>query len=173
MPINQSAFYGFMGGISLIGAGVPMVLSLLNYRSESTDIFIMTTLRQKILLLVGIAAVVMYFVQVGFLAMFQAQSCGGVVNVAGLFKGGVFGGVITLVMTALAAMSSGVRLVVSEMFRKHVEYPAGDLSGNTVLDSDTQEFSEICISAAYLNAFAGAYGFGLGTLTAGRCKAAT
>jgi hypothetical protein len=186
MPLDTNLLYGEMAGSWLthmaIPVGVSVLLSTLPY----------TPLKTKVLMLIGISALLSFFVQFGFMAFLQASSCTGVKSYQTIAASALVGAVLTAAMMAIPAFFEPMRLIVSNLFMEHkalltstmakkeeIITEAGrevrelDQTGGalTYIDYEEQEFKETMIGTSYWAAFAGAYGVGIGSMIAGKCPA--
>lgn len=195
MPLDINLLYGEMAGSWIAHLAIPFGTAMLVRSMGRMDAF------TKVLIFLGICTVISFVCQVGFLAILQSSSCEGIKDYGKIFIGAMVAATITAAMIAIPVFYEPMRLVVSNLFMPHkalltpelarindILTKAGDdvlkasLSADTVQkggaaitpdEYDAQTFQEIAIGASYWSAFAGAYGIGIGSLTAATCTASS
>jgi hypothetical protein len=113
MPLDVNLLYGEMAGSWLLHLGIPVLATTALGFLPGLD------LKQQGLLLLGIVVVVSFLSQAGFLSILQAQSCSGVKDYGGIFKGAAVAAVVTAIMVAVPIFIEPMRLVVSQLFMEH------------------------------------------------------
>lgn len=196
MALDTSVLYGIMGG-SALGHAAAAVISYVIIKN-----FQLAVGERAIYFLLTIAAL-SFVIQTLCMISIQSHSCNGVSNYKSLFVAGAVGAVITALMVAIPIYMEPARLIISQLFGPHmtlmtperaaqaeiIEKAAKELSElNTVSSStdiiqkggalsaieyDDQVLKEMMLGAAYWAAFAGAYGVGLGSTIAGKCKSSS
>jgi hypothetical protein len=144
----------------------------------------------KMLLFIGVCCAISFLCQAGLLTVIQASSCAGIHNVGYIFIGAMIAAVITGSTLLIPAFVEPMRLMVSQLFVRHLSLLTPEMEayqkklvetsnelavqtgggGIKEAEYEDQTFQEFAIGASYWGAFAGAYGFGIGSLYAGRCK---
>ena len=194
MPLNTDLLYGEMAGSFIIHAAIPAAILL---ALESLGV----SAGSRILWLVGALALASFVIQFGLLTVLQQTSCSGVKAFGGVAWGAAIGAVITGVFAWLPTALPWLRLLISQIFMRHrplatpgeaaaeratldaaaavreaegVSAVAAAQTGGVSLEKpayDLQTFAELRYAVAYMSAFAGAYGTGIGSLWATRCPA--
>jgi len=185
MPLDINLLYGEMAGSWIAHLAIPvaasMLVGVLPYMAPST----------KVMIFIGVCTAFSFVCQYGFLAMLQSSSCQGIKDYGSVFRGAVMAALITAGMIAIPAYVEPMRLVVSMMFFDHKALltPEQAAAQKQIVEAasaiahqrggaaitpdeyDDQTFQEIASGASYWAAFAGAYGVGIGSLTAAVCPA--
>jgi hypothetical protein len=192
MPVNSSLLYGEMAASWLAHLGIPLFVSIIfpyfAYGLSGT---------MKMLAFIGFCCALSFLLQAALLSVIQASSCSGIHNVRYIFTGTIVATVITGAFLLIPAFIEPMRLMISQLFMRHLtlltpemeEYERKIKAAANVLvasedtpvvkqagggikqnEYDAQVFQEFAIGASYWGAFAGAYGFGVGSLYAGSCK---
>jgi len=190
MPLNSNLLYGEMAASWLAHLAIPVFISII-----FPYFFYGLTGAVKMLAFIGLCCVLSFVFQSGFLSVIQASSCNGIHNVSHILKGSIVATVITGLTLLIPAFIQPMRLMVSQLFQNHLTLLTPDMAtfqqtlaeaavkleqgatagqqkggGITQAEYDAQTFQEFTIGASYWGAFAGAYGFGIGSLYAGSCK---
>jgi hypothetical protein len=191
MPVNSSLLYGEMAASWLAHLGIPLFASIVfPYFAGGLSG------TMKMLAFIGFCCALSFACQAVLLSVIQASSCSGLHNVRYIITGTVVATAITGAFLLIPAFVEPMRLMISQLFMRHLtlltpemeEYerkikaaanvlvasdpPAVNQAGGGIKQNeyDDQVFQEFAIGASYWGAFAGAYGFGVGSLYAGSCK---
>jgi hypothetical protein len=193
MPLDINLLYGEMAGSWIAHLAIPFGTAMLVRNIGRMDSF------TKVLIFLGLCTLFSFICQFGFLAILQSGSCEGIKDYSKIFIGAMVAATITAGMIAIPTFVEPMRLVVSNLFISHKALLTPELArindilvkaGDDVLKAsfvepplqkggaaispeeyDAQTFQEIAVGASYWAAFAGAYGIGIGSLTAATCSA--
>jgi len=152
MPLDSSLLYGEMVASWILHACIPLAIGL-----GIQTVFPLMAPEHKVFMLLGFTILISFLIQMGLLTSLQASSCSGVQNVGAIAYGALESAGITAVMGAIPLFVKFAREAVSHLF-------INDESGES-------EFWEQMIGMSYWCGFAGAYGIGIGSMTAAKCKA--
>ena len=197
MPLDINLLYGEMAGSWIAHLGIPFGTAMLVRSMGRMDAF------TKVLIFLCVCTVISFICQAGFLAILQSSSCDGIKDYGKIFMGALVAATITAGMIAIPAFYEPMRLVVTNLFMPHktlltpelakineiltkagddvlraslaADAPAVQKGGAAITpeEYEVQTFQEIAIGASYWAAFAGAYGIGIGSLTAATCTASS
>jgi len=193
MPLDINLLYGEMAGSWIAHLAIPFGTAML-----VRNIGRMPAMT-KVLIFLAICTGLSFICQFAFLAILQSSSCAGVSDYGKIGVGAAIAASITAAMIAIPVFIEPMRLVVSNLFISHKALLTPELAkindiltkaGDDVLKAsmsadavqkggaaitpeeyDDQTFQEISVGASYWSAFAGAYGIGIGSLTAATCSA--
>lgn len=193
MALDTNLLYGEMVGSWLIHMAIPFAVFMFINALPYMD------LMPRMILFLGVCALLSGICQAGFLAMLQSSTCGGIKDYRSIGVGAMLCAVITAIMIAIPTFVEPMRLVVSQLFFRHKTLLTPQLAHMDAILRDTgekvlkaslteevvqkggaaispdeyekQTFQEIAAGASYWGAFAGAYGVGLGSLIAAKCPA--
>jgi len=195
MPLDINLLYGEMAGSWIAHLAIPFGTAMLVRSMGRMEAF------TKVLIFLAICTGISFICQFSFLAILQSSSCEGIKDYGKIFMGAMIAATITASMIAIPAFYEPMRLVVSNLFISHktlltpelakindILIKAGDdvmkasiaadasvvQKGGAAITPDeyeAQTFQEIAVGASYWAAFAGAYGIGIGSLTAATCPA--
>jgi hypothetical protein len=152
MPLDSSLLYGEMVASWILHACIPLAVGL-----GIQTVFSLMIPGYKVLMLLGFTVAISFLIQMGLLTSLQASSCSGVQDVGAIAFGALESAGITAVMGAIPLFVKIAREAVSHLF----------------IQSGESEFVEQMIGMAYWCGFAGAYGIGIGSMTAAKCKASS
>ena len=194
MPVNSSLLYGEMAVAWLAHLGIPLFVSIV---VPYFAVGLSGTM--KMLAFIGFCCLLSFVCQAVLLSVIQASSCSGIHSVRYIITGTIVATAIMGSFLLIPAFIEPMRLMISQLFMRHLtlltpemeEYERKIKAAANVLvaSEDTQAeqvvqkgggikqneyedqvFQEFAIGASYWGAFAGAYGFGVGSLYAGSCK---
>jgi hypothetical protein len=183
MPLDTGLLYGEMIAAAVLHIAFPfaavLIVSALPYMA----------LFQKSLVFIGLVVTLSFLSQLGFMTILQVNSCSGINNFSGIFKGAIIGAIITAVMISIPVFIQPMRTMISQYFIKHNTLMTGDAQrradivanaaeqlaavpmkgGGGIIEFEDQTFREMSAGSSYWGAFAGAYGIAFGSLLSATC----
>jgi hypothetical protein len=184
MPLDTGLLYGEMIAAAIAHIAFPFAAVLVVNALPFMELF------QKSLIFMGLVILMSFLSQMGFMTILQVNSCSGINNVTGIFKGAAIATIITAAMIAIPIFITPMRTMVSQYFIKHNTLMTGDAKrradiiadaakqladvpaqkgGGPVEEYEEQTFREISAGSSYWAAFAGAYGVAFGSLVSVTC----
>ena len=185
MPLDTGLLYGEMIAAAILHIAFPFAVVLIISALPYMGLF------QKSLVFIGLVVALSFLSQLGFMMILQVNSCSGINNFAGRFKGAVIGAIITAVMISIPVFITPMRTMVSQYFIKHntlmtgdaqrraeivanaaeqlAAVPATQSGGGGIIEYEDQTFREMSAGSSYWGAFAGAYGVAFGSLLSATC----
>jgi len=181
MPINSNLLYGEMFSSFIIHLAIPVFVSTVIFKNIFFDVSFVI----KTLLFIAICSGFSLLFQTAFLTALQAGSCEGVHNFKTIAVGSIVSTLVVGGVLLIPAFVEPMRVMVSQIFVTHRPLLTEAMKQNIASASQLipnianigleeakymeQTFQEFTIGASYWAAFAGAYGFGIGSLFAGKC----
>jgi hypothetical protein len=166
MPLDSGLLYGEMFGSYLLHvAAVGVIANLIMplFSDKNMMYFIALCI---------VASILINFICVLIL---QWHTCGAVTDWLSIATSAIRGAIITGLFIAIPIKLESFRLMISTLLVEHVPIvgtPVDEKSTVKLLEPDeyaNQTFKETWIGAAYMAAFAGAYGVGLGAYFSLHC----
>ena len=187
MPLETNILYGLMTGSAIVHIVIPIAAFMI--------VSAMPSIPYSPLLYVGLCVSVSFLAQTVFLTIMQTTVCDGVKQFFGIVKGAGIAAIITGCIIAIPVFVEPMRLMVSQLFTKHIALLPPDIqrihalvagavkniipSTTSIVENEPiskeafaeQTLRETMFGACFWSAFAGAYGVAFGSLTAASCPA--